>query len=98
MLNRIPLWKGLEKASIVEKTNVYYQYSLQKTYCRSLHEIKNILLDNDLEVKYHAFRAPTRKYKVIFPILWLKNGYSNQFWSNYSNTFRSVVLTTQRNS
>ena len=95
LLDRIPVWRGLENASIAERVDTYYQYSLGKTYYRSLKEIRSHLARQDFEVQFLPSGSPSRRHKLMFPILKWQNKRSAKFWSAYVNRFRVVVLKTR---
>jgi len=65
MFDKIPVWYGLDDASVAERVDTYYQYSLQKTYYRSLKEIELHLTRQNLEVHFLPSGPPGRKHRLL---------------------------------
>ena len=95
-LNRIPVWKGLEKGSTPERVQVYFDYSVQKTYYRPLRMVIQTLRKYGFKVRIHATGRPGRRIKLCFPFLFFNNKLSSKFWTWHSTNFREVELATFR--
>jgi hypothetical protein len=95
-LKRIPAWDGMQSMSAIERTNVYFNYSIGKTFYRPRREIQGVFLKHGLESSFHADGQPGRRLKLCFPLLLLSNRFAAWFWQWYSNTFHGVILTTTR--
>jgi SAM-dependent methyltransferase len=96
LLDRIPVWNGLEKGSAAERTQVYFDYSVQKTYYRPLRMIVQTLKQQGFKVNIHATGRPGRRLKLCFPFLLLNNKLSSKFWTWQSAHFHEVELSTMR--
>lgn len=65
-LGKEPRWEELNGMTVKEKTEVYYQYSLNKTHYKKYSEIKQIFKKNGFQVNYKILDHPKlMKYKVI---------------------------------
>lgn len=89
MLKQIPLWEGLERKMPNQLAQVYYEYSVQKTYYRPLRHIRTTLqregFRTHVQASDHRFR---RLVRWTGPIGRRALG----IWSNH---FHEVTLSTQ---
>lgn len=90
MLKRIPVWKGLEGKPAAERVQVYYDYSVQKTYYRPLRHIRRILRKAGLDVRFDAKIHGFRHLRLLDVRL------LSTIRSGWSNRFREVTLFTLR--
>lgn len=95
-LKRVPVWDGMQSMTASERANVYFNYSVGKTFYRPCREIRKTLLKHGLEGTFHADGQPGRRLKLCFPLLLLSNRFAGWFFRWYSNTFHGVILTTTR--
>jgi hypothetical protein len=96
MLDKIPVWRGMDNQTIDERVETYYQYTLQRTYYRPLSQLKNILKNQQFEVNFYSCASPKSRHRRLFPFLRFNNQFSSKLWNWYVNTFNSVVLATKR--
>lgn len=89
MLKRIPLWEGLEGKTPGERTQVYYDYSVQKTYYRSLWCIRRTLQQADFQVR---FDATERRFRHLLRWAGPIGRRALGVWSNH---FHEVTLSTR---
>jgi ubiquinone/menaquinone biosynthesis C-methylase UbiE len=89
MLKRIPVWEGLEGKTPSQRAQVYYEYSVQKTYYRPLRCIRSTLQRAGFRTRFqasdHRFR---RLVRWTGPI----GRWALGTWSNH---FHEVTLSTQ---
>lgn len=93
-LSRVPMWAGMQSMTATERTNAYFNYSVQKTFYRPCREIRRTLLKHGLEGRFQSDGQPGRRLKLCFPLLLLSNRFAARFWRWYTNTFHGVILTT----
>jgi len=85
MVNRIPPWRGMEGMSASDRAEVYYRYSVEKTYYRSLKKLRKTLNHNGFDVDIQTGKTPMRKLNV-----------SSKFRAWRAANFNSVELKTVR--
>lgn len=82
-----PRWPQLETKSLTEKTSVYYDYSVNKTYYRSPWLIRTIFLSHNLQPEIIGIGAPR---SMIFNKALSKLGLLNR----YTQSFITVGMQT----
>lgn len=96
MLNKIPIWKEVEDKSISERVETYYKYSLQKTYYRSLNQLKFYLKHHQFDVNFYSNVDPIARHKKKLHFFNFTNTLELRFCNWYVNTFKNVILVTKR--
>ena len=94
LLKHIPVWKGMDNTSAAARSQIYFDYSIQKTYYRPLRTIIQVLNEQGFKVKLHATAKPGRRLKSCLPGLLLNHKLSLNFWLWKSTHFREVELST----
>ena len=91
IIGKEPRWIISSNGSISEKTKVYFNYSITKTYYRKYHEVREIFQNNGFRVNFQTINNPAlRKNRLVYN---LANYHLSKPIINYLLlTFRSVEL------
>jgi SAM-dependent methyltransferase len=87
-LGREPKWLD---GSIIEKTNVYFNYSISKTYFRRYSNVRKIFEENGFDVQFETINHPKLKNYKLFYIL-ANSNLSRPIVNHLLLTFKSVEL------
>lgn len=98
MLKRVPTWEETELKSASERAQIYYDYSIQKTYYRSCKYITATLGRHGFAAKYCSDSTAWSGMRLrrYIPPRGLSSEYSQRLWIWWSNTLREVVLSATR--
>ncbi len=88
MINRVPLWKGLEEKALKDRVQIYYDYSVRKTFYRPLRQIGQAFENAGVSVRL-SLGAPMFRQLRIFNKLIPQR--MHKWWQN---NFRGVIVAT----
>jgi len=96
MAKRIPVWRGMEDKRVAERIDVYYDYSVKKTYYRPLKKIFKTFYTAGFNAVFQTNGRPGRKSKILMPFLFFNTRFSSKIWSLWSSSAHHVELRTIR--
>lgn len=96
MNNKLPDWENTRNKNSEIRTNIFYNYSINKTYYRTLKGICRAFYKRGFNTKFNSTSSPNRLLKIIFPFLIFNNYFSKIFMIWFSKNFKEVELCTSR--
>ncbi len=97
LLGQNPNWKELEGKSIREQAEVYYDYSINKTYYRNCYTVKKIFTRKGFDIDFVTIDHPKLKgHPVLYRLSTFKPLRVMMNW--VLNNFFAVFLLTTRKS
>ncbi len=90
MIRQMPLWKNTKGKTTKERVEIFYDYSITKTYYRSLSTMRRILGNRGFKVRLNSNTVAIGRFRLLKKLM------PARLRNRVSNNFRSVTLYTTR--